>query len=94
MPNHLHGIVWLAQPEGGHGGPPLRGLTLPDVMNRFKSWTTRIYAIGVREHGWEPFDQRLWQRGYFDRVVRDDASLDAYRRYIRENPTRWIARSL
>lgn len=31
----------------------------------------------------------VWQRGYYEHVIRDDAALDRIRRYIRENPLRW-----
>jgi len=32
---------------------------------------------------------RVWQRGYWEHIIRDDASLDRLRRYILENPVRW-----
>jgi hypothetical protein len=31
----------------------------------------------------------LWQRGYYDRIVRNERELDAIRQYIRDNPRRW-----
>jgi REP element-mobilizing transposase RayT len=31
----------------------------------------------------------LWQRSFHDRVIRDDAELEALRRYVAENPLRW-----
>ncbi len=31
----------------------------------------------------------VWQRGYYDRIVRNDRELDAIRQYIQNNPQRW-----
>ena len=36
-----------------------------------------------------PVGRSLWQRGYYEHVIRDEAALDRIRRYIRENPLRW-----
>lgn len=35
-------------------------------------------------------NDEVWQRGYYDRVVRDDKELDATRRYIENNPLREV----
>jgi putative transposase len=63
--------------------------TLGDVVGAFKSLTTHAYIVGVREHGWSPFDKRLWQRNYFERIVRDDAAMNNIRAYIQNNPKQW-----
>jgi hypothetical protein len=44
----------------------------------------------VREQGWPPYDGRLWQRGFYDRIVRNDYDLEKFRRYIEANPARWF----
>jgi putative transposase len=46
--------------------------------------------MGVAKSGWASFPGRLWQRNYFERVIRDDAELDAFRNYILHNPVCWI----
>jgi len=33
----------------------------------------------------------IWQRGYYERIIRDEADLARIRRYIDENPARWAA---
>ena len=67
------------------------GLSLPDVVQRFKSLTTHRYIQGVRQLDWSPFEKRLWQRNYWDRVVRDAHELEATRAYITQNPMRqWL----
>ena len=38
---------------------------------------------------WPPFHGRLWQRNYYDHIVRSDESLGDIRRYIRDNPSQW-----
>lgn len=70
--------------EGAHTGAPL-----PDVVRWFKTMTTNAYIRGVRENGWMRFEGRLWQRNYFERVLRDEGRLARARVYIAENPARW-----
>jgi len=64
-------------------------VTLGDVIGAFKSITTVRYARGVETRGWPAFSQRLWQRNYYEHIVRDDESLQQIREYIAENPACW-----
>ena len=66
-----------------------RSLSLPDVIHRFKTLTTQRYTLGVKEHGWFRFNSRLWQRNYFEHVIRDENSLNRIRQYILDNPAHW-----
>lgn len=70
--------------QGGHIGPPLH-----QVVQWFKTMSTNAYIRGVCNQQWPPFHGRLWQRDYYDRIIRNQTDLDHMRRYIRENPTRW-----
>ena len=88
MPNHLHGIIRLVG-AGPRARPPL---SLPDSIQRFKSLTTARYRKGVDEHGWPALGGRLWQRSYFDRIIRNREELNDIRSYIDNNPLRWSAR--
>jgi REP element-mobilizing transposase RayT len=74
----------LGQPQGV--GPMLG---LPDVVHRFKTMTTKRYADGVKRLGWEPFRGRLWQRNYYEHIIRNEKSLNRIREYILTNPMRW-----
>jgi putative transposase len=78
MPDHLHGILVL------DAGSP----SLSEVMRRFKSRTTWLYARGVNDEGWPRYQGSLWQSGYVDRVVRDEDELNRIRDYIVTNPRR------
>ena len=103
MPKHIHGIIILvgagsrACPDSGPRACPNDGqpqgvaptLSLPDVVHRFKTMTTKRYAVGVKQHGWQPFPGRLWQRNYYEHIIRDDESLNRIRQYIAENPLHW-----
>jgi putative transposase len=62
---------------------------LPDVVHRFKTMTTKRYADGVKRLGWEPFRGRLWQRNYYEHIIRNEESLNRIREYILTNPMRW-----
>jgi REP element-mobilizing transposase RayT len=83
MPDHMHGVIVL-QDLSGLPGPALGG-----VIGAFKSLTTHAYIQGVEAQGWPPFPGRLWQRNYYERIVRDHAALQAIRAYIEQNPQRW-----
>ena len=63
--------------------------TLGDVIGAYKSSTTVEYARGVGTDGWRPFNRRLWQRNYYERVIRTNEELDRIREYIVNNPAQW-----
>ncbi|MDP2948641.1 MAG: transposase [Chloroflexota bacterium] len=105
MPNHVHGIIILvgagpracpdnpAPSQGVAGQPqgvaPTGTMSLPDVVHRFKSLTTARYRRGVLHGRWLPFPGRLWQRNYYERVIRDEEELNRIRQYIIDNPLCW-----
>ena len=60
-----------------------------DVIGAYKSLTTLEYTRGVRIQNWPAFHRRLWQRNYYEHVVRNDESLLRIREYILYNPARW-----
>ena len=62
---------------------------LGDVVGGYKSIVTVEYARGVTANGWRPFRGRLWQRNYYERVIRDERELDRAREYIVGNPQKW-----
>ena len=100
MPNHVHGIIVLTdgpvgaaprgRPDGiGQAQGPAPTLSLPDVMHRFKTMTTKRYTDGVKQSKWPPFAKHLWQRGYFEHVIRRTDKMNRIREYILQNPLRW-----
>ncbi|HMM42232.1 MAG TPA: hypothetical protein PKA95_10050 [Thermomicrobiales bacterium] len=97
MPNHLHGIVVVrtGRHDESHreqSAVVVSGTSdgsLGRVIQAFKSLTTVAYGRGVREHGWQPFDGRLWQRNYYDHIIRNADELGRVRAYIARNPARW-----
>ncbi len=104
MPNHVHGIIILvgagpcARPgpracPDKSGQPqrvaPTAAMPLPDVVHRFKSLTTARYRRRVLRDGWPAFPGRLWQRNYYEHVVRSEEELNHLRQYIIDNPAHW-----
>lgn len=95
MPDHVHGIITLV------GEPPLEADALAGederacgthsgsvsaIIQNFKAVSTRrINAMmaGNAEPG------KVWQRGYYERIARENGEIDRIRRYIRANPARW-----
>jgi REP element-mobilizing transposase RayT len=96
MPNHFHGIVVIAgvsvgadlrvgpNSEGAHAGAPL-----PTIIQWFKTMTTNEYMRGVKTRSWTPFAGRLWQRNYYEHIVRGENELTRIREYIANNPPQW-----
>lgn len=64
-------------------------LSLPDVVQRFKTLTTKRYMDGVKQFGWRPFSGKLWQRNYYEHIIRDEPELFRIRKYILDNPAKW-----
>jgi putative transposase len=77
--------------SGDHKDRPYGTTTgsLGRIVQAFKSMTTHEYVMGVRHRGLTPFHARLWQRGFYEHVVRTEPELMAIREYIMGNPARW-----
>jgi putative transposase len=102
MPNHLHGIIVIVngQTHGQngqtHGSAPTdagagtgMGLRLPKIIQWFKTMTTNAYIRGVKNYNWTLFNKRLWQRNYYENIIRTQNDLDKIRKYIKNNPQIW-----
>ena len=74
----------MSQPQG-----VAPTISLPDVVQRFKSLTTTKYVKGVAQDSWPTFPGRLWQRNYYEHVIRSENELNSIREYIELNPTKW-----
>ena len=92
MPNHVHGIIILADASE-------RRHAIPEIVRGFKTFSARRVnertRIGVRVGtGFKPaLAQQTrtirWQRGYYEHVIRNEKALDRIRAYIANNPARW-----
>jgi REP element-mobilizing transposase RayT len=86
MPNHLHGIVVIKDYSqanvGGSNGT--RPRSLGAIIQNFKSISTR-----KMKHTFQSSEAHIWQRNYYERIIRDQAELNNIRRYIETNPDRW-----
>ena len=80
MPNHLHILFYLQRHEGQ---------SVMDVIHWLKTTTTNDYIRGVKAGVFEPYRDRLWQRSYYDHVVRNERDLQEIRQYIVNNPLKW-----
>jgi hypothetical protein len=69
---------------GEHTGSPLQR-----VVQWFKTMTTNEYIHGVKQNGWQPFPGKLWQRNYWERIIRNGNELNRIRHYINNNPAHW-----
>jgi REP element-mobilizing transposase RayT len=63
--------------------------TVGEIIGAYKSVTTVVYTRGVKQFGWPAFRTRLWQRNYYEHIIRDDESLNRIREYITNNPMQW-----
>ncbi len=89
MLNHLHGIVEICSKLGRSSAAPLRGNlavapgSLGAIVRSFKAAATR------RVHEELTWLAPLWQRNYFEAIVRDGEEFSNAVRYIEENPAQW-----
>ena len=100
MPNHIHGLLVITDrlehdfgqsaktthAKNPHGFP---AGSLGAVISHYKAAVSRRAWSGLIER-----DQPIWQRNYYDHIVRNESSLNDIRRYILENPARWPKDSL
>ena len=70
---------------GEHIGSPLRR-----VVQWFKTMTTNEYIRGVKLFNWQRFNKKLWQRNYYEHVIRNEKSYLQIAEYIKNNPAKWL----
>lgn len=103
MPNHVHGIVvleWTPAPASppqlapasalrsseqhpDRAGPGPDRDSLGAIIGSYKS------AVSRKLHWKKKYGYLLWQRSFFDRVIRTDEELHRVREYIESNPLSW-----
>ena len=95
MPDHFHAIVWLPEPppevrarasSPGLYRPPR---SLGSLVGGWKSRVSGVIKQNRINRGWSPV--RVWQRNYYDHIIRDDRELELIRQYIDANPAHWMA---
>ena len=91
MPNHLHCVLFN---KPNDNTPQLdhkieANPSLSDVIQWLKTMTTNEYIRGVKDLQWNPFRRQLWQRSFYDHVIRNEEELAAFRAYIDQNPLKW-----
>ena len=90
MPNHIHGIVVITVDEGRRCSEnyvpqcvsPSRSVGA--VVRGFKAASSR--RINALEHA---EGRQVWQRNYYDHIIRNEADLERIRSYIETNPGNW-----
>jgi REP element-mobilizing transposase RayT len=84
MPNHLHGVVAITDiVAGGSRTAPTRK-PLGRLVGAFKTASTKR----INEIRGTP-GAVIWQRNFYEHVVRDDRGFERILAYIQENPRRW-----
>lgn len=66
---------------GEHTGSPLHR-----VVQWFKTMSTNEYIRGVKNLGWSPLNGKLWQRNYYEHIIRNEQSYQKITEYIQNNP--------
>ena len=84
MPNHFHCIISIQRAETSSAPTSVN-----NIVQVFKSKTTVDYINGVKLGLYPPFNKRLWQRNYYDCIIRNEEEYRAMWQYIDENPARW-----
>ncbi len=83
MPNHVHGILIVKQRADARPAP-----TIGDVICAFKSECAMEYLKHIKTNNLNSCG-KIWQRSFYDHIIRNDESLKKIRDYIRNNPLNW-----
>ncbi|MGZ2370428.1 transposase [Ancylomarina sp. YFZ004] len=77
--------ILIGQPQG----IAPTGKTVGDMMAAFKSITSVNYIRGIKTKNWKEFNKKLWQRNYWEHIIRNEDSFDHISEYILNNPRKW-----
>ncbi len=83
MPNHFHAIITILRADM-ESAP-----TVSEIVQSFKRYSTVEYIKMVKAGRLPTFDKQIWQRSFYDHVIRNREDYEETLRYIRDNPARW-----
>ena len=83
MPNHIHGILIISKRTGASPVP-----TISKIIGSFKSKSSVEYLQYIKNNNLNISGQ-IWQRSFFDHIIRNERTLNAIRDYITHNPMNW-----
>ena len=91
MPNHVHGLIWIMEdivgarrrraPTEERFGKPAVG-SIPTIARAFKSAVTRRANRELNS-------ANIWQRNYYEHIIRDQTDYERIAGYILANPANW-----
>ena len=105
MPNHIHCILFIVgarfivpnKQRSDKSKPYIRNnpmviseITLGAIVRRFKAKTCYlINKSGFDKSGFDKSNPYIWQRNYYEHIIRDENELNKIREYIINNPLKW-----
>ena len=95
MPNHIHCIISIHRAEPIQRADTRSAPTEPEtkticeIAQAFKSKTTVEYINGVKSGLYKTFNKRIWQRNYYEHIIRNEEEYRNICKYINENPQKW-----
>jgi REP element-mobilizing transposase RayT len=89
MPNHFHGIIQIVGAESisAQSG---ESADIPVVIQSFKRNTTIKYINMVKRKLLPSFNKRIWQRNYWEHIIRNEESYKVIVDYIENNSANWL----
>ena len=86
MPNHVHGVILLSREGGVPPTIPVVGDFQPrGIQIMIRNYKAAVTSAASRDGHVGP----VWQRGYYDRILRDEDEIRRACEYIALNPSRW-----
>lgn len=84
MPNHIHFIILFENEMDNH-----IDMTLSNIIDWYKTMTTNEYIRGVKNNLFPHFNKRIWQRSYYEHIIRNEKSYLEIWQYIDSNVISW-----
>lgn len=85
MPNHVHFILSITMSIEGRD----KALPLHKMIQWFKAMSTNEYIRGVKSNIFPAFNKRIWQRNYYEHIIRNEKSFLEIQEYMKHNPQKW-----
>ena len=85
MPDHVHFIIEIHpadMPLGAH-------IKLGQIIGWFKTFTTNEYIQEVKSERLKPFYKKVWQRDYYESIIRTEKGFERVTKYIKNNPSKF-----